>query len=188
MGGCAPSMRGVGRRPPARSIRMGLSYPLERAQVIFPCPGGVFVEGRGDRGARQEQGRRRGGGARWRGVGARRATGRRVRGGGCERRGRGGGETKACVHADVSLGAPASETIASMHANVSLRWAGETMACAHANVSLRRPASETMASMHTFVSPRAACPFHLMSPRRHVRRGGASPARPGKAPACPGNA
>ena len=122
------------------------------------------------------------------GVGARRAT---ERGGGAEAAavaGRGGGETKACVHANVSLGTTVSETLASKHANVSLRWAGETMACVHANVSLRRPASETIASMYTFVSPRAARPFHLMSPRRHVRRGGASPARPGKAPACPGNA
>lgn len=142
-----------------------------------------------ERGVCRRAGRSRGGGgARRRCVGARRATGRRVRGGGCERRGRGGGETKACVHANVSLGTTASETLASKHANVSLRWADETMACVHASVSLRRPASETMASMYTFVSPRAARPFHLMSPRRHVRRGGASPARPGKAPACPGNA
>lgn len=183
-GGRAPSMRGVGRRPPARSIRMGLSYPLERVQVIFPCPGGVVVEGRGGQGEAAATTGHGGCVAAVASDGAEAAE----RPAPQRRRGRGGGETMACVHANVSLKTTASETMVSMHANVSLRRTAETMACAHANVSLGRPTGETMASMHTFVSPCAACPFHLMSPRRHGRRSGASSARPGKAPTCPGNA
>lgn len=67
--------------------------------------------------------------------------------------GHGGGETKACTDAFVSLSPLPTETMACTHTFVSSASLGDTKACMHAIVSPRSLSSEMMASMHAIVSP-----------------------------------
>lgn len=68
-------------------------------------------------------------------------------------------ETNTSMDAMISFGITPSETLASMHANVSPglfhRKRSETMASMDAMISLRTAPSETKACMHTFVSLRS---------------------------------